>query len=120
MRVASIGRSSRGGYGHCLERAFEGVDGARVVALSNRDPAGRAVAQIVYGREIGDHLELALAATKKGARIYFEKPAAVSPHAADQRMAACALRSARSARLGWRTSHRARRAGRSCAGLRVG
>lgn len=116
LRVAVIGRTGRGGYGHYLDRAFEGVAGTQVIALSDPDPAGRAAAQKVAGaangyadyremlkterpdiavvasREIGDHLDMVLAAAEHGAHIYLEKPAAASPAEVDQMMAACAKR----------------------------
>lgn len=115
-RVAIIGHTGRGGYGHYLDRAFEGVEGTQVVAVSDPDPTGRAAAMQVNGtsqgyadyrgmlrterpdiaviasREIGDHLEMVLAAAEAGAHIYLEKPIAASPAEVDQMMAACEKR----------------------------
>ena len=114
FRVAIIGHTGRGGYGHYLDRAFTGVAGTEVVALADLDPAGRVAAlkssgasrsyadyhemlrveqpdiAVVASREIGDHLAMVLAAAEQGAHIYLEKPAAASPAEVDQMMAACA------------------------------
>lgn len=114
LRVAIIGHTGRGGYGHYLDRAFTGVADTEVVALADPNPAGRAAAlkssgasrsygdyhemlrveqpdiAVVASREIGDHLEMVLAAAENGSHIYLEKPAAASPAEVDQMMAACA------------------------------
>lgn len=113
FRVVIIGHTGRGGYGHALDRAFEGVEGGKVIAVSDPDEKGRkAVLErtgaelgyadyqemlekekpdiaVVATREIGDHLEMVLAAAENGANIYLEKPAAASPEEVDQMMAAC-------------------------------
>jgi predicted dehydrogenase len=113
FRVGIIGHTGRGDYGHYLDRAFEGVEGTHVVAVSDPDPAGRAEAiqltgaehgyadyremleteqpdiAVVASREIGDHLETVLEAAESGAHIYLEKPAAASPAEVDQMIAAC-------------------------------
>lgn len=113
FRVAIIGHTGRGNYGHYLDRAFEGVEETHVVAVADADEAGRAAAAqrigaargyadyrvmlvkerpdiaVVATREIGDHLELVLAAAEHGAHVYLEKPAAASPEEVDRMMAAC-------------------------------
>ncbi len=119
LRVAIIGHTGRGSYGHYLDRAFEGVEGSEVVAVADPDANGRAAAQKVSGaarsyadyhemlrveqpdiavvasREIGDHLAMVLAAAENGAHIYLEKPVAASPAEVDQMMAACAKQNLR-------------------------
>jgi predicted dehydrogenase len=103
LRVAIIGHTGRGDYGHYLDRAFTGVAGTEVVALADHDEAGRQAAMarsgaqrgyadyqemlrieqpdiaVVASREIGDHLAVVLAVTEQGAHVYLEKPAAASP-----------------------------------------
>jgi predicted dehydrogenase len=115
-RVAIIGHTGRGGYGHSLDRAFEGVPGTQVVAVADPDEAGRAAAMqrtgaprgyagyrelldrerpdiaVVASREIGDHHALVLAAAERGCHIYLEKPIAASPAEVDEMVAACARR----------------------------
>ncbi len=86
QRVAIVGHTGRGNYGHFLDRAFVGVKGAEVVALADPDDEGRASAvertgancgyadyrellkkerpdiTVVASREIGDHFEIVMAA----------------------------------------------------------
>ena len=40
-RVAIIGETGNGDYGHWLDQAFVGVEGAEIVALAGSDEAGR-------------------------------------------------------------------------------
>lgn len=40
-KVAIIGHTGRGNYGHYLDEAFVGVEGARIVALADPNEAGR-------------------------------------------------------------------------------
>ena len=42
LRVAVIGASGRGDYGHGLDTAFADVPGTRLVAVADHDPAGAA------------------------------------------------------------------------------
>ena len=44
FRIAIIGHTGRGNYGHYLDRAFEGVEGTEVVALADPDDEGRKAA----------------------------------------------------------------------------
>jgi len=44
QRVAVIGSTGKGGYGHGLDTAFIGVEGAAVVAVADDNPAGLAAA----------------------------------------------------------------------------
>jgi predicted dehydrogenase len=112
-RIAVIGNTGRGEYGHSLDEAFVGAEGARIVALADPDEAGRAAAMRRTGAEKGYadyrelldaerpdiavlaphdlsiHLELVLAAAAHGAHVYIEKPLALTPAIADQMIEAC-------------------------------
>jgi len=116
FRVAIIGHSGRGGYGHYLDRAFEGTVGTRVVAVADPDEAGRNEVvrhtgaangyasyremldrvrpdiAVVASREIGDHHRLVLDVAERGCHIYLEKPVAASTAEVDEMVAACAKR----------------------------
>ena len=113
FRVAIIGHTGRGGYGHYLDMGFVGVEGAEIVALADPVEEGRQAAMertgaqrgyadyremlekerpdiaVIGGGEIGDHSELAVAAAESGANIFVEKPAASTPEEVDQMIAAC-------------------------------
>ena len=112
-RIAIIGYTGRGGYGHELDMAFDGVEGARVIAISDPDDLGRHQTlektgaekgynnylqllevekpdiTVVASREIGDHLDMVLAAAEAGSHIYLEKPAAASPLEVEHMIKAC-------------------------------
>ena len=112
-RVAIIGHTGRGNYGHYVDEAFVNVEGAAIVALADPDDAGRRQAiertgaakgyadyrqmlaaerpdiTVIATREIGDHYELAMAAAAAGTHIYIEKPTAASPAQVDEMVAAC-------------------------------
>ena len=112
MKIGIIGHTGRGNYGHYLDMAFVGVEGAEIVALADPDEAGRqaAVAKtgapkgyadyvemleeekpdiaVVASREIGDHLALVLNCVERGAHVYLEKPVAASVAQVDQMIAA--------------------------------
>lgn len=111
QRVAIIGHTGRGNYGHYVDQAFVGVEGATIVALSDPDEAGRREAlgrtgarkgyadyrrmlaeerpdiTVIATREIGDHYALGMAAADT--HIYIEKPVAASPAQVDEMVAAC-------------------------------
>ena len=53
MRVGIIGHTGRGNYGHYLDMAFVGVEGAEIVALADPDEAGRQAAVAKTGAPTG-------------------------------------------------------------------
>jgi hypothetical protein len=114
-RVAIIGHTGRGNYGHGLDTMWQYLPNTKVVAIADADPKGLAAAQtklkldrayadyttmlnevkpdlVAIGpRHIDQHLAMVLAATQAGARgIYMEKPFCRSPQEADEIIAACA------------------------------
>ena len=114
-RVAIIGHTGRGNYGHGLDTMWQYLPQTQVVAIADADPKGLAAAQtklkldhayadyttmlnevkpdlVAIGpRHIDQHLAMVLAATQAGARgIYMEKPFCRSPQEADEIIAACA------------------------------
>ena len=113
FRVAIIGHTGQGNYGHSLDMAFVGVAGAEIVALADPDEEGHKAAvqrtgaqrgyaeygemlekeqpdiAVIATHDLRDRVELALAAAGSGAHIYLEKPVAASPEEVDQMMAAC-------------------------------
>ncbi len=113
FKVGIIGHTGRGNYGHYLDLAFVGVEGADIAALADPDDEGRAAAAartgaravyadyremlererpdvaVVASREVGDHRELVIAAAQAGANVYLEKPVAAAPQDVDAMHAAC-------------------------------
>lgn len=114
-RVAIIGHTGRGNYGHGLDTLWQSLPQTEVVAIADADAAGLAAAQsklkvkrgfadytamlnevkpdlVAIGpRHIDQHHAMILAATAAGARgIYMEKPFCRSPQEADEIIAACA------------------------------
>jgi len=116
LRVAVIGRTGRGDYGHAIDELFTQLPGARVVAVADDDPDGLAKAatrhalaadasfadwkQMLVGvkpdvvaicmRQIDCHADMAIAAAEAGARgILMEKPFVPTPADADAVVAAC-------------------------------
>ena len=114
LRVAVIGATGRGGYGHGLDTAFQGVDGARLVAVADTDPGGLAKAGKRLGvdrlyrdfrrmlstekpdivcvgpRWLTERVAMVVAAAEAGCHIYCEKPFAADLLSADRMAAACA------------------------------
>ena len=112
QRVAIVGHTGRGNYGHFLDMAFVGVQGARIVAVADPDAAGRRAVQARTGapmgyadyremlererpditvfasREIGDHCELVTTAGEAATHVYLEKPIAATPAEVDRMVAA--------------------------------
>jgi predicted dehydrogenase len=116
MRVAVIGSSSAGGWGHEIDQLFINLPGVRVVAAADDTEDGLAAALKRHGlgnsagfgdwqqmlaavkadivaicsRHIDRHAEMALAATAAGARgIFMEKPFVRTLAEADAVVAAC-------------------------------
>ena len=116
LRVAVIGRTGRGDYGHAIDELFIDLPGGEVIAAADDDPAGLGKAAARHGlgsdaafadwqamltavkpdlvaicmRQIDCHAEMAIAAAEAGARgILMEKPFVRTPAEADAVVAAC-------------------------------
>ena len=112
-RVAIIGRTGHGDYGHDLDQAWRDVPQTEVVAVADDDSAGLAAAakrlnvvqtfsdyrkmldtvkpQIVCicQRWLDQHHAMCLAAAERGIHIYIEKPLCRTLAEADEIVAAC-------------------------------
>ena len=116
LRVAVIGQTGRGDWGHAIDELWTGIEGAEVVAAADADEAGLAAAAerhalsadaafrdwremlggakpdivAICSRSIDGHAEMAIAAAEAGARgIFMEKPFVRTPAEADAVIAAC-------------------------------
>ena len=119
LRVAVIGRTGRGDWGHAIDELWRDVEAAELVAVADEDEAGlgQAVARLkldatkpgtahrdwramlaavkpdvvaICMRHIDCHAEMAIAAAEAGAKgIFLEKPFVRSPAEADAVIAAC-------------------------------
>jgi predicted dehydrogenase len=114
-RVAVIGHTKRGDYGHELDVMWQRIPGAEIVAVADADATGLAAARKRLGdvpgfvdyrqmladakpdvvavapRHVDQHHAMCLAAIAAGTRgIYIEKPFCRSPREADEIVAACA------------------------------
>lgn len=111
-RIAVIGSTGKGDYGHGLDTAFVGVDRARIVAVADDDPKGREAAAKRIGAErayadyremlakekpdvvcigprwITDRVPMTEAVVGAGCHVYCEKPMAGSLAEADVMVAA--------------------------------
>ena len=119
-RVAVIGHTGRGNYGHGLDTVWLEFPGVEVVAVADADEAGllkavkrlegaegfsdyrRMLAEVrpefvsVCPRHADQHAAMALAAIEAGARgVYVEKPFCRTPAEADALVRACANTGAR-------------------------
>lgn len=117
LRVAVIGHTGRGNYGHGLDTMWLQVPDTTVVAVADADTKGLATAQKKLGgipgfadyrkmlaevkpdivavapRYVDEHRDMILAAIEAGARgIYVEKPFCRTPAEADEIIAACKKR----------------------------
>src|SRR5262245_44034859 len=112
-RVAVIGRTGKGNYGHGLDTVWVDNDRAEIVAVADEDEKGRAAAaqrlkatkayanyrdmlakekpQIVSvaDRFLDQHRDMVAACAEAGASIFLEKPVAPSLQEADEMIAAC-------------------------------
>jgi predicted dehydrogenase len=117
LRVAVIGHTGRGHYGHGLDTMWLKLPETEIVAVADADAAGLAAAKkklsvsngfadyremlketkpdiVAIGpRHIDQHRDMILAAVNAGARgIYIEKPFCRTPAEADEIVAACEAR----------------------------
>lgn len=113
-RVAVIGHTGRGNYGHGLDTVWLKVPETEIVAVADADATGLAAAQKRLGTSAGfgdyramlesiqpevvavcprfvdEHADMILAAVAAGAKgIYVEKPLCRTPEEADKIIAAC-------------------------------
>src|SRR5437763_1297276 len=112
-RVAVIGRTGRGNYGHGLDVVWKSVDNVEIVAVADSDERGRATAakrlgaknayadyrlmlekekpQIVSvaDRHLDQHRDMVLACARAGASVFLEKPMARTLAEADEMVKAC-------------------------------
>jgi len=113
-RVAVIGHTGRGNYGHGLDRVWQDVPGTQVVAVADADARGLAAAinrlglpkgfddyrqmldqmkpdlVTVAPRWLDQHRDMVVAAAERGVRgIYLEKPMCRTLAEADDMLAAC-------------------------------
>ncbi|MFM9001285.1 MAG: Gfo/Idh/MocA family protein [Opitutia bacterium] len=120
LRVAVVGHTGKGNYGHGLDAVWLKVPETRIVAVSDPDLAGRKVAEVrlqaaesfadhvemfrkarpqivaVCPRHIDAHAEIILAAIEAGVKgLYVEKPFVRTLEEADAVVAACKARGVR-------------------------
>lgn len=112
-RVALIGRTGRGNYGHSLDTAWLDVPATKVVSVADDDKSGLAAAvkrlnvkqaftdyrnmldtvkpdiAAICPRWIDQHYEMALAAVERGIHVYMEKPFCKTLEQADELVTAC-------------------------------
>jgi predicted dehydrogenase len=114
-RVAVIGSTGRGDYGHGLDTVWKEVSAARVIAVADEDEKGRAQALERTGAEKGyadyremldrekpdvvavgprwidRHHELVMACVERGMHVYMEKPFCRTLAEADAIVKACEM-----------------------------
>ena len=112
-RVAVIGRTGRGDYGHGLDVVWKDVEGVDLVAVADEDEKGRSEAAKRLGvsaaysdyremlakerpsivsvapRWIDAHHDMVLACAEHGASVFLEKPMCRTPAEADAMVRAC-------------------------------
>src|SRR5262245_27094394 len=112
-RVAVIGRTGRGNYGHGLDTVWLQVPKAQIVAVADENDAGRTAAQKRLGakaayadyrqmlqkerpqivsvadRYLDQHHDMVIACAEAGASIFLEKPFCRNLQEADEMVAAC-------------------------------
>lgn len=113
-RVAVIGRTGKGNYGHSLDTVWLRCGQAEIVAVADENEAGRVKAAKTLGAKAayGDyrtmlekekpqivsvadrwpdcHRDMVVACADFGASMFLEKPVAQNLHQADEMVAACA------------------------------
>jgi len=120
FRVAVIGHTGRGDYGHGLDVVWQQFPEVEIIAVADADAAGLAKAQkrlklesgfadykamlaqskpgivAICPRHVDQHRDMVLASIEAGARgIYMEKPFCRTPAEADQIIAACEAKGVR-------------------------
>jgi predicted dehydrogenase len=112
-RVAVIGRTGKGNYGHGLDVVWKAVDNVEVVAVADEDEKGRTAAARRLGarnayadyrqmldrerpqvvsvadRWLDAHRDMVVACTRAGASVFLEKPMARTLEEADEMVRAC-------------------------------
>jgi predicted dehydrogenase len=112
-RVAVIGRTGKGNYGHGLDTVWLGMDRVEIVAVADEDEPGRKVAAerlkvknayadyrdmlrqekphivSVADRWLDAHRDMVIACAEVGASIFLEKPLCRTLQEADEMVAAC-------------------------------
>lgn len=112
-RVAVIGRTGKGNYGHGLDTVWKQIDNVDIVAVADEDEKGRAAAaqrlgaknayadyrqmldkerpQIVSvaDRFLDAHRDMVVACAQAGASVFLEKPMARTLAEADEMVRAC-------------------------------
>jgi predicted dehydrogenase len=112
-RVAVIGRTGRGNYGHGLDIVWREFKNAEIVAVADENEAGRVAAQKRLGarnayadfrdmlkkerpqivsvadRFLDQHRDMVVACAEAGAHIFLEKPMCRTLAEADEMVAAC-------------------------------
>ena len=112
-RVAVIGHTGRGNYGHGLDTVWQAFEDAQIIAVADADAKGRAAAQqrlkaknayadyrqmlqkerpqivSVATRFLDEHRDMVVACAEAGASVFLEKPMCRSLAEADEMVAAC-------------------------------
>src|SRR5438270_843146 len=114
-RVAVIGRTGKGNYGHGLDVVWKSIDNVEIVAVADEDEKGRTAAvqrlgaknayadyramldkerpQIVSvaDRWLDAHRDMVVACANAGASIFLEKPFCRTLEEADEMVRACEM-----------------------------
>ncbi|MBY0228779.1 MAG: Gfo/Idh/MocA family oxidoreductase [Gemmataceae bacterium] len=112
-KVAVIGRTGKGGYGHGLDAVWKEIEGVEIVAVADPDEKGRAAcarklgAKAAYAdyremlqkekptlvsvadRWLDAHRDMVVACAEAGASVFLEKPMARTLAEADAMVEAC-------------------------------
>lgn len=115
-RVAVIGRTGKGNYGHGLDVVWKAIDNVEIVAVADENEAGRAAAAQKLGvknayadyrqmldkekpqivsvadRWLDAHRDMVLACARSGASIFLEKPMCRTLAEADEMVRECEVR----------------------------
>jgi predicted dehydrogenase len=112
-RIAVIGHTGRGNYGHGIDTVWFDIPGCEIVGVADADEAGRAAAverlkapkgyadyrqlleetkpdiAAIGPRWLDQHHDMVVAAAERGIHVYMEKPFCRTPKEADEMAAAC-------------------------------